>query len=137
MLVCTYGSRSFLFVGDAEHVEEADLVRLGPARLHADVLKVGHHGSRTSSSPAFLAVVAPREAVISCGARNRFGHPAPTTLDSLAAAGVRTWRTDHDGAVTISTDGASLEITTAAHADSLWSFDPSPAPPVDGRGASF
>jgi competence protein ComEC len=114
VLRVSYGARAFLFVGDAEHAEEADLVRLDAARLRADVLKVGHHGSRTSSSPAFLAAVAPREAVISCGARNRFGHPAPTTLDALAAADARIWRTDHDGAVTMTTDGRSLDITSAA-----------------------
>ncbi len=125
VLRVTYGARAFLFVGDAEHEEEADLVRLYGDRLRADVLKVGHHGSRTSSSPAFLAAVAPREAIVSCGARNRFGHPAPTTLDALAAAGARIWRTDHDGAVTVTTDGQALAIASAA------------ARAVDGAGTSF
>jgi competence protein ComEC len=113
VLRVSYGARAFLFVGDAEHEEEADLLRLDRARLRADVLKVGHHGSRTSSSPALLAAVAPREAVISSGVRNRFGHPADVTLASLAAAGAHVWRTDREGAVTITTDGASLEVRTA------------------------
>jgi competence protein ComEC len=114
VLRLTYGERSFLFVGDAEHAEEADLVRrLGPS-LHADVLKVGHHGSRTSTTPAFLAAVDPAVAVVSCGVRNRFGHPAPATLATLAGSRARVLRTDREGSITISTDGHSLEVTTAA-----------------------
>jgi competence protein ComEC len=97
-------------VGDAEAEEEKDLLRLDPARLRADVLKVGHHGSRTSSSAPFLAAVGPREAVISAGVRNRFGHPAPGTLQALARAGARVWRTDRDGAVTVTTDGHALRV---------------------------
>jgi competence protein ComEC len=109
-----YGARSILFVGDAEREEERDLLRLGAERLHADVLKVGHHGSRTSSSPDFLAAVAPREAIVSAGIRNRYGHPHADTLAALAAAGTRIWRTDRDGAVTVTTDGASLDVRCAA-----------------------
>ena len=109
-----YGERSFLFVGDAEHAEEADLVRtLGPS-LRSDVLKIGHHGSRTSTSPAFLAAVDPALAVISCGIRNRFGHPAPATLATLARSRARLFRTDHDGSVTVTTDGHALEAHAAA-----------------------
>ncbi|HXM77217.1 MAG TPA: MBL fold metallo-hydrolase, partial [Thermoanaerobaculia bacterium] len=62
----------------------------------ADVIKVGHHGSRGSSTPAFLAAVSPRAALISCGRENRFGHPAPETLASLDASRVRVFRTDLD-----------------------------------------
>jgi competence protein ComEC len=108
-----YGGRAILFVGDAEHEEEEELLALG-ARLRADVLKVGHHGSRTSSSPAFLAAVAPTEAIVSTGVRNRFGHPHPTTMTALARAGPRIWRTDRDGAVTVTTDGASLDVRACA-----------------------
>jgi competence protein ComEC len=104
-----FGARALLFVGDAEREEEAALLREARVRLKADVLKVGHHGSRTSSSPAFVEAVAPREAVVSVGCRNRFGHPHPLTLATLAAAGVRVWRTDRDGAVVVTTDGRSLE----------------------------
>jgi competence protein ComEC len=115
VLRIAYGARAFLLVGDAEREEEADLLREHRARLRADVLKVGHHGSATSSSPAFLAAVAPREAVISAGRRNRFGHPHPATLAALEASGARIWRTDRDGAVTATTDGASLEVEAIAH----------------------
>lgn len=109
-----YRTRSFLFVGDAEHEEENDLVTARGGSLRADVLKVGHHGSRTSSTRAFLDAVDPEVAVISCGVRNRFGHPAPQTLVTLAATRARVLRTDHDGGVTITTDGQSLAVRAAA-----------------------
>lgn len=110
VLRITYGERSLLLVGDTEHEEEGTLLAGDRDRLRADVLKVGHHGSRTSSTPAFLAAVRPAEAVISAGCRNRYGHPHPLTLATLAQAGVRVWRTDHDGAVTVTTDGHTLEV---------------------------
>jgi competence protein ComEC len=114
VLRITYGGRSILFVGDAEREEEETLLATARDRLRADVLKVGHHGSRTSSTPAFLEAVAPREAVVSAGCRNRFGHPHPVTLESLARAGARVWRTDQSGAVTVTTDGASLDVASLA-----------------------
>jgi competence protein ComEC len=109
VLRISYGRRAFLFVGDAERFEEDELLANAKGRLRADVLKVGHHGSRTSSSPAFLAAVAPSTAVISVGCRNRFGHPHGETLRSLAAAGIRAFRTDRDGAVVVTSDGESLD----------------------------
>jgi competence protein ComEC len=111
VLHIAYGRRAFLFVGDSEHEAEADLVALGSRRLRADVLKVGHHGSRTSSSAAFIAAVAPEFAVISVGLRNRFGHPHPNTLATLKKAGVKVFRTDDDGAVTAWTDGERLLVS--------------------------
>jgi competence protein ComEC len=109
-----YGARAILLVGDAQREEEAALLATARGRLRADVLKVGHHGSATSSSPAFLAAVAPSEAVISVGRRNRFGHPHPATLAALSAAGARVWRTDVDGAVTVTTDGVGLDVSAIA-----------------------
>ena len=108
------GRRSILFVGDAEHAEEGDLLADKRDALRADVLKVGHHGSRTSTTPAFLEAVAPQIAVISCGIRNRFGHPAPATMATLARSPARVLRTDRDGSVTVVTDGSSLEVHAAA-----------------------
>ena len=108
-----FGRRAVLFVGDAEHEEEGALIAARAAWLRADVLKVGHHGSRTSTSRALLDAVRPSHAVISCGARNRFGHPAGATLDALAAAGVRALRTDRDGAIAAWTDGEALEVGPA------------------------
>jgi competence protein ComEC len=114
VLRLSFGRRAFLFMGDAEHEEESDLLRLPPGALRADVLKVGHHGSRTSSSPGFLAAVGATHAVVSTGVRNRFGHPHPSTLATLGAAGLRVWRTDLHGAVTAWTDGERLEVHAAA-----------------------
>jgi competence protein ComEC len=111
VLKITYGRRAFLFVGDAEHFEESTLLAHGD--LRADVLKVGHHGSRTSSSAPFIAAVAPTEAVISVGSRNRFGHPNPATLATLSDAHIRAWRTDRDGEIEMETDGENLSISAA------------------------
>jgi competence protein ComEC len=108
-----YGRRAVLFVGDAERAEEDDLLARS-ADLRADVLKVGHHGSRTSSQPRFLASVGAAHAVVSVGARNSFGHPHAETLAALAANGTAVWRTDRDGAVTMTTDGDSLHVWARA-----------------------
>ena len=88
--------RTFLLTGDAE--KEAELT-LADRDLRADVLKVAHHGSRSSTSETWLDVVQPRVAVISCGRHNLFGHPHEEVVAALAARGIRTWRTDRDGTV--------------------------------------
>lgn len=109
-----YGATSMLFVGDAEHGTEADLVRRLGANLRADVLKVGHHGSRSSSTAPFLDAVDPRVAVVSCGIRNRYGHPHVATLESFAArAGTRLVRTDRAGTTVVTSDGAELRVDVA------------------------
>jgi competence protein ComEC len=107
------GARAFLFTGDAEHEAEASLLERG-VPLAADFLKVGHHGSRTSSSPAFLDAVRPRVATMSTGIRNRFGHPHLPTLEKLAARGIAALRTDRYGAVRLETDGAALGVVSVA-----------------------
>jgi competence protein ComEC len=106
------GARSALLVGDAEREQESDLLRLEPALLRADLLKVGHHGSKTSTSTAFLDAVAPHDAIITSGVRNRYGHPAPETLEVLRQRGVRVSRSDRHGAVRWETDGESVWVTT-------------------------
>jgi competence protein ComEC len=90
--------RTLLMTGDVEAWAERDLLERG-ATLRADVLKVPHHGSATSTTAAFLAAVSPRVALIGVGRRNRFGHPSPAVLGRLATAGTRTFRTDRDGDV--------------------------------------
>jgi competence protein ComEC len=109
------GGRRFLLTGDIE--KEAELW-LGDRDLRADVLKVAHHGSRTSSSPAFLDAVAPRLAVISCGRHNLFGHPHQAVLDDLAGRRVRTWRTDRDGSIDVEVHRESGRPTLYARAGS-------------------
>ena len=104
-----FGKRSFLFTGDLERDSERRLVADGHI-APADVLKVAHHGSRTSTSPGFLAAARPSLAVISCGAGNRYGHPSPSVLARLRKAGAEVIRTDLHGGVIISTDGEQLVI---------------------------
>ena len=102
-----YGSRTFLLTGDMERPMETRLLGDGLAN-HADVLKVGHHGSKTSSIPLFLDAVSPSVAVISAGYENSFGHPHPDVLKRLFDRHAAVLRTDLDGLVTVSTDGRRL-----------------------------
>jgi competence protein ComEC len=87
------GNNSFLFTGDAQTDSEKEMLSKG-FTLKSDVLKVGHHGSSTSTSPDFLKAVSPKYAVIEVGKDNDYGHPHGVTLDKLAAAGVQIYRTD-------------------------------------------
>ncbi len=104
-----YGAVSVLFTGDAEQPTEARLRQRHD--LRSTVLKVAHHGSRYASTPAFLARVKPRIAVISVG-KNGYGHPAAQTLRRLAVIGAEIYRTDLDGTVSITTDGRKLTVST-------------------------
>jgi len=102
-----YGDVSFLFTGDLEREGEEELLASGMP-LAATVLKVGHHGGKSSSTPRFLAAVKPRVAVISAEHPPRGGAPSRETLDRLDAAGIRVYWTGRDGAVTIETDGRTI-----------------------------
>jgi competence protein ComEC len=108
----TYGEFSVLFAGDAEAPTETWLLA-SVAPLRSVVLKVAHHGSRYASAARFLSAVRPRIAVISVGAGNRYHHPAPGTVDRLARAGARVYRTDMDGDVEIDSDGTWVRVHTA------------------------
>lgn len=102
VLKVTYDENSVLLTGDAEKEIENLLVDKGGG-LEADILKVGHHGSKTSSTPDFLARVKPAIAVIQCGINNMFGHPHPQTLENLNMAGVsQIYRNDRDGTIELS-----------------------------------
>ena len=117
MLRVANAAGSALLTGDIEARTEADLVRRSGDALHADVLVVPHHGSRTSSTPAFIAAVHPDIAVFTPGYRNRFRHPRPEIVERYDAAGVRSYRTDYDGAVTITIgDGQTREPRLRARA---------------------
>jgi competence protein ComEC len=114
-----YGARRFLLMGDAEQEVDAALVAGGsvdPGDRPVDVLKVAHHGSRTATTGDFLAAARPRVAVVSVGAQNDYGHPAPATLERLRSAGATVLRTDEAGTVTVSTDGVDLRIESAVAA---------------------
>jgi competence protein ComEC len=104
VLEVTYGSRSILLTGDMERPIEQQIA-MAEHWPHADILKVGHHGSKTSSTPEFLDQVHPAFAVISDGYGNLYGHPHPITLDALRERHVLSYRTDRDGLVTFLTDG--------------------------------
>jgi competence protein ComEC len=107
-----YEDRAVLLPGDAEkEAERAMLSESGRDELRAEVLKIGHHGSKNSTTPEFLAAVKPRVAIISVGEDNPYDHPSAELLERLASAGVRVLRTDHDGAVHILMDGKSLDVT--------------------------
>lgn len=104
------GRVRFLLTGDAERGEEGWLLARTPSLLRADVLKVGHHGSASSTAPRFLAAVHPRVALVSVGAGNRYGHPSPAVLRELAEAGATVLRTDLLGSVVLRTDGRTLTL---------------------------
>jgi competence protein ComEC len=106
------GQVSFLFTGDAERPSEQAMLREVAAELPSTVLKVGHHGSYTSSSPEFLAIVQPVVAVYSAGAHNSYGHPHASTIRNLQRVGAQIYSTDKDGTVVIATDGATYTVTT-------------------------
>ncbi len=106
VLRITHGQRTFLLMGDLERVEEQRLLQHGS--VHADVLKVGHHGSRTSTTQGFLDAVAPSIALISAGYENSFGHPHPDVVGRLEARHATILRTDRFGLATVTTDGTRL-----------------------------
>jgi competence protein ComEC len=100
VVMLAYRDFRMLFMGDAGFLVEQRLLETG-VELHADVLKVGHHGSAYSSAQRFVAAVRPRYALISAGRHNQFGHPAPATLATLRSAGATTYRTDLCGAIIV------------------------------------
>ena len=107
-----YGNRTMLLPGDAEkEAERRMLAEDGAEALRADVLKVGHHGSKNSTMPEFLAAVQPRLGIISAGEENPYGHPSPELIQRLEESRVRILRTDRDGAVHVLTDGERIEVS--------------------------
>jgi competence protein ComEC len=107
-----FGSRAFLLPGDAEKQAERQILAESTAEsLHADVLKIGHHGGKNSTTEDFSAAVRPRLAVISSRENNSYGHPSPELLERLDKAGVRVLRTNRNGAVHIFTDGSDPEVS--------------------------
>jgi competence protein ComEC len=107
-----YGDRSILLPGDAEKQVEYTMLGEDQAEfLHADVLKVGHHGSKNSTMPEFLGAVALRVSIISAGVENPYGHPSPELLERLEESRSQIFRTDQNGAAQILTDGHTLQVS--------------------------
>ncbi|MBI4286874.1 MAG: MBL fold metallo-hydrolase [Chloroflexi bacterium] len=111
VLKLKFGDVSFLFAGDVEKEAEASVIAAG-LPLESTVLKLGHHGSRTSTTPPFLTGVRPQVAVYQAGANNQFGHPHPETIQALRAANVRILGTDTYGTIAITTDGKTFTVRT-------------------------
>jgi beta-lactamase superfamily II metal-dependent hydrolase len=111
VLRVSYGNVSFLLTGDVEAGGESEILSHGYT-VQSEILKVGHHGSSTSSTWDFLTAVSPEVAVISVGTGNTYGHPSSTTLARLASVGATTYRTDMDGTVTTTTNGTTYFVST-------------------------
>ncbi len=105
----TYGKTSFLFAGDAEDISEKEILLAGH-NVKADLLKVGHHGSETATSAGFLKAVSPSIAIIMCGEDNNYGHPHAGVLTRLDAAKAKTYRTDLNGTIVVTSDGTKLTV---------------------------
>ena len=111
-----YGDTSFMFTGDAEYMSEYMMIDSG-MDLKSNVLKLGHHGSSTSSTAEFLKAVSPEYAVISCGTCNSYGHPRPEPLETLKEMQVELFRTDLQGTIICHSDGQSITFETENNTD--------------------
>lgn len=134
-----YGDFTMLLPGDLEAAGEADLLKRAVHKLRADILKVGHHGARASSSSAWLAAVQPHLAVISAGRNNVHGHPHIETLQRLQHAGIRVARTDEEGAIQIRVTTQGWHWSTGRSGWQTWQSGPRQrvgAAPVAGAGRS-
>lgn len=105
----SYGSNSFLLTGDAQKTSEAEMLKNG-IDLSADVLKLSHHGSSTSSSGGFLEKVQPKYAVISVGADNEYEHPHSDTMQAMVDRGIKVYRTDKQGTIIFTADGKNITV---------------------------
>lgn len=110
VLKITHGENSFLFTGDAEREEESDILSLN-TDIRSNVLKVGHHGSNSSSTYSFLREVMPQYAVVSVGKDNSYGHPSDKVISRLEDAGVQVLRTDKSGHIVFVSDGENITYT--------------------------
>lgn len=116
-ILLEHGDKKFVFTGDAEEEAEQDMIE-NEIDISADVLKAGHHGSRTSSMGEFIYAVHPEYAVISCGEDNEYGHPHAATLNTFRSLGIKVFRTDEQGSLIAVSDGS--EITWNAAPSDTW-----------------
>lgn len=114
VVMVEYKNVRWLFTGDAEIEEEEWLVNRWGGALHSSVLKAGHHGSKTSSSSAFLDAVNPTVALVSVGADNTYGHPSSSVMAEFERRGIQVLRTDRDGPIVVRSDGMRQQIETHA-----------------------
>ena len=110
VLLCEGAGVRFLLTGDAEAPMEEIMLQNGLPQV--DVLKVGHHGSVTSSSKAFIEALSPAYAAISCGVGNSYGHPDPETLETLESVGAQVLRTDTQGTLVFNASGGQIDVQT-------------------------
>jgi competence protein ComEC len=108
------GEVSFLFTGDAETQAEQEMLRRGHD-LKSTILKVGHHGSRTSSTDAFINAVSPQVSVIQVGAGNKYGHPNTDVIERFIRRNIQVYRTDLHGTIVISTDGRTFDVNSTSY----------------------
>jgi competence protein ComEC len=111
VLKIVFKNTSFLFMGDAQNQSEEEILNQN-YNLQSNVIKIGHHGSRTSSSESFIKTVNPSIAVISCGASNDFGHPHKPTLSLLKTLNIKLYRTDKNGSIILTSDGKKIKSLT-------------------------
>lgn len=105
-----FGDTSYLFTGDAEKLAEDEALSKYKNSLDSDVIKFGHHGSSSSSSNAFIEAVSPKYGIISCAKDNKYGHPHRETLDIVKKYNIKTFRTDKDGEIILTSDGKSINF---------------------------
>ena len=106
----SFGDTSYLFTGDAEKLAEEEALAKYKTSLDSDVIKFGHHGSSSSSSNAFIEAVSPKYGIISCAKDNKYGHPHRETLDIIKKYTIKTFRTDTDGEIILTSDGKSINF---------------------------
>ncbi len=112
-----YGNTSFMFTGDAEGISEKEMIDVYGSSLRTDVLKLGHHGSTTSTTNDFLELVNPSVAVITVGKDNTYGHPHKEIIERLEKNNIRIYRTDLDGNILATSDGNSVEFSDGVSVD--------------------
>ena len=106
----SFGYTSYLFTGDAEKLAEEEALAKYKTSLDSDVIKFGHHGSSSSSSNAFIEAISPKYGIISCAKDNKYGHPHRETLDIIKKYNIKTFRTDTDGEIILTSDGKSINF---------------------------
>jgi competence protein ComEC len=137
VLKIDYGAKSFLLMGDAEKESEEQILSSG-LNIKADVLKLGHHGSASSSGEDFIEAVAPSWAVIMCAPNNDYGHPHRETLQVLGKYGAELLRTDEDGTLIITSDGQKIEVYKKGKKKASAGLSPVPVPAtVQGEEGVF